>query len=82
MDDGHREVTVGMPIVHGHAQLSYDSTMDMQLSYDQQTIDANLIDSSNLQPLVLALDPSRTYALVRNGVRSGGARGLRAADGE
>ena len=40
-------------------------SMDMQLSYDQQTIDANLIDNSNLQPLVLALDTSRKYALVR-----------------
>ena len=53
-------------------------SMDMQLSYDQQTIDANLIDNSNLQPLVLALDTSRKYALVRKpaaGVRTGAPEG-------
>ena len=42
----------------------------MQLSYDQETIEAGLIDNSNLQPLVLPLDTSLKYALVRGG-RSG-----------
>ena len=39
----------------------------MQLSYDQETIDAGLIDNSNLQPLVLPLDTSMKYALVHGG---------------
>ena len=53
------------------------STMDMQLSYDQQTIDAGLIDECSLQPLVLALDISKKYALVRcgNGAQTGAPEG-------
>ena len=39
----------------------------MQLSYDQETIEAGLIDNSNLQPLVLPLDTSMKYALVHGG---------------
>lgn len=46
----------------------------MQLSYDQETIDAGLIDNSNLQPLVLPLDTSMKYALGRGG-RSGAPEG-------
>ena len=46
----------------------------MQLSYDQETIEAGLIDNSNLQPLVLPLDTSMKYALVRGG-RSGAPEG-------
>ena len=46
----------------------------MQLSYDQETIEAGLIDNSNLQPLVLPLDASMKYALVRGG-RSGAPEG-------
>ena len=46
----------------------------MQLSYDQETIEAGLIDNSNLQPLVLPLDTSLKYALVRGG-RSGAPEG-------